>query len=148
MNNIDKLKSKLQIAVSNRDYVAASKITSQLKIEMNRSERVTLNSMLLSFTEEDKKKSLTLMHKLFVYADLAYGAAVEFEAHLKKFDGSIEIDICKIAKEVAQKMRSITREVDKMGSEEMSDDFGRMCDTISIMAENEIYKHQAKIFKK
>lgn len=99
-------------------------------------------------TEEDRKKSMALMHKLFVFADILYGAAVDFEDHIKKFDTSISIDVANQAKKAAAISRGITRHVDSFNDEELSEDFGNLCDEIQMIAMNCIYKREVRFNKK
>ena len=148
MNQLIKLQEQLRQAVLARNYIKINKLQSQIKAEKSRQERISLSVMLPEISEEDKKKSLHLMHQVFIFADLLYGAALDFESHLRKLDKSITIDICEQAKKAAKVCREITRNVDLMGNEEMSEDFGIMCDTIKMMAMNEIFKRETKIFKK
>lgn len=148
MKQIEKIKSKLQTAINKRDYVNIPRLRGELEMELKRKEVVSLASLLPSMTEENKKEALCKMHKCFVYSDLAYGAALDFESYLKRFDRSISVDLCRKINDVAKRFREVAREVDNMKSEEMSEDFGEMCDRIGLIADNEIYKHQGKVFKR
>lgn len=147
MNQLIKLQEQLRQAVLARNYIKINKLQSQIKAEQSRQERISLATMLPEISEEDKKKSLHLMHQVFIFADLLYGAALDFESHLRKQDKSIVIDICEQAKKAAKACRNITREVDNMNSKEMSEDYGNMCDNIQMMVMNEVYKHENKVFK-
>ena len=92
--------------------------------------------------------ALVLMHQVFVFADMLYGAALEFEEYLKGFDRSVTLPVVVRAKKAAAECRDITRYVDSFGDERMSALFGEMCDEISLNAQNVIYRYVRKETKK
>ncbi len=98
--------------------------------------------------QRKRDKALVLMHQVFVFADMLYGAALEFEEYLKGFDRSVTLPVVVRAKKAAAECRDITRYVDSFGDERMSALFGEMCDEISLNAQNVIYRYVRKETKK
>lgn len=142
MNNLEKLKEKYRKETLARNYVALPKIREEIQKEIKRVERTSLGSILPNMSEEERIQSLRLMHKLFVFSDILYGSALEFTEHMRKFDPSISIEVCNQARKAANICRDITRSVDVFKDEKMSEDFGTMCDSIQMIAMNEIYKRE------
>lgn len=74
MNQLTKLQEQLRQAVLVRNYIKINKLQSQIKAEQSRQERISLAVMLPEISEEDKKRSLHLMHQVFIFADLLESA--------------------------------------------------------------------------
>lgn len=144
MTHLKNLQEKYRQAVLQRNYAKLPELQQAIRAEMQRIERTSLGSLLPSMTKEDRIQSLRLMHRLFVFADILYGIALEFEGHMRNFDPSISVDVCCQAKKAASLCRDIIRNVDAFEDEKMSEGFGEMCDTIQMMVMNEIYKRETR----
>ena len=138
---LEKLQRQLAMAIKERRYARMAEL--QRKIE-----HVPLSFLLPKFTPQERDKALVLMHQVFVFADMLYGAALEFEEYLKGFDRSVTLPVVVRAKKAAAECRDITRYVDSFGDERMSALFGEMCDEISLNAQNVIYRYVRKETKK
>lgn len=84
------------------------------------------------------------MHKVFITADMLYGFALEFENSVRKFDPSMDIHIVRTVKQIGEMSRSITRNVDDFNCQALSGNFGDMCDEVSMVLENIIYKYRQR----
>ena len=56
----------------------------------------------------------------------------------------METHVFRKVKEIAEISRSITRNVDSFNCKELSDSFGNMCDEVSMVLENIIYKYRQR----
>lgn len=141
-NRLEELNMKFREALMRQEFTKANKIQNKIRIELQKKEYTPLNNLLPLMSEKEKEKALTLMHKVFMTADLLYGYALDFESYLNRFDPSLEVAIVKKVKEIANVSRDITRNVDQYKDEKLSEDFGRMCDEASLVLENIIYKYR------
>lgn len=148
MTELQKLDIKLSEALKKRNYTEFNKLTARKKLLMQAKEQISLAKVITELTEEEKKESLRLMHKVFILSDLLYGSTLEFESYLKKFDKSIDVEVVNQAKQAVKLLHGITKNVDDLKDDEMSEDFGNKCDSISLVFDNMINKmFQEKISK-
>ena len=148
MTELQKLDIKLSEALKKRNYTEFNKLTVRKKLLMQAKEQISLAKVITELTEEEKKESLRLMHKVFIISDLLYGSTLEFESYLKKFDKSIDVEVVNQAKQAVKLLHGITKNVDDLKDDEMSEDFGNKCDSISLVVDNMINKmFQEKINK-
>ena len=148
MTELQKLDIKLSEALKKKDFIKYRKLLNQKKLLMQAKEQISLAKVITELTEEEKKESLRLMHKVFILSDLLYGATLEFERYLKKFDNKIDVEVVNQAKQAVKLLHGITKNVDDLKDDEMSEDFGNKCDSISLVVDNMINKmFQEKINK-
>ena len=148
MTELQKLDDKLAKALKSKNYTKFNELMKQKKVLMQAKEQISLASVLTNFTEEQKKESLRLMNKTFILSDLLYGAAIEFESYLKKFDKLLDVEAVNKAKQAVKLLHDITKNVDDLKDDELSEDFGNKCDSISLVVDNMINKiFQEKIKK-
>lgn len=143
-SKIEKLKSDLRESIMRKNYVKAQKLRIKLEEERQRREVVPLGTMFDDVTAEKKYTIMCQMHRMFVYADLLYGAALDFEACIKQLDKSATVFVVEKAKEAAKNTRDITKNVDEIGNIKLSADFGDMCDEIEKLVVNKINKYMRK----
>ena len=143
-NRLIQLQNKLNEAILKQQYSKIAKLRQQIQIEMNRKEHVPLQTLLPGMSEQQKEEALCRMHKLFITADLLYGFALDFENTIRKYYPSMETHVFSKVKEIAEISRSITRNVDSFNCKELSDSFGNMCDEVSMVLENIIYKYRQR----
>lgn len=143
-DRLTELRKKLSAAIMAQQYTKVAKLQKQIKTEMSRKENVPLSTLLPGMSERQTEEALTKMHKLFITADLLYGYALEFETTIRKYDPSMETHVFRKVKEIAEISRSITRNVDDFHCEELSENFGNMCDECSVVLENIIYKYRQR----
>lgn len=143
-SKIEKLKSDLRESIMQKNYVKAQKLRIKLEEEMQRREVVPLATMFDEITADQKYAIMLQMHRMFVYADLLYGAALDFEACIKQLDQSSTVFVVEKAKEAAKSTRDITKNVDEIGNMKLSADFGDMCDEIEKLVVNKINKYMRK----
>ena len=141
---LEQLQKKLSEAIMNRQYSKVAKIQSQIKTEMSRREFVPLQSLLPKMTEEQTEESLIKMHKVFILADMLYGFALDFESTIQKYDPSMSLMIVNKVREISKTSREITKNVDDLHAEILSENFGNMCDECSMVMENIIYKYRQR----
>lgn len=132
---LEKLQRQLAMAIKERRYARMAELQRKIAALQNVREHVPLSFLLPKFTPQERDKALVLMHQVFVFADMLYGAALEFEEYLKGFDRSVTLPVVVRAKKAAAECRDITRYVDSFGDERMSALFGEMCDEISLNAQ-------------
>ena len=148
MTELQKLDIKLSEALKKKDFIKYRKLLNQKKLLMQAKEQISLAKVITELTEDEKKESLRLMNKVFILSDLLYGSTLEFESYLKKFDKSIDVEVVNQAKQAVKLLHGITKNVDDLKDDEMSDDFGEKCDSISLVVDNMINKmFQEKINK-
>lgn len=150
-NKLLKLQDALLVATSRRDYVKVRKIQSKIKsiMSIKETEHVTLVTVLESATEEQRKEALLKMHRVFILSDILYGAALEFEDYMSFLDDSIrEIEATEAAKQAIKILHGITKNVDNLNSQAMSEGFGEMCDEVSLMIDNVVNRKIQKVIKK
>ena len=128
---LEKLQRQLAMAIKERRYARMAELQRKIAALQNVREHVPLSFLLPKFTPQERDKALVLMHQVFVFADMLYGAALEFEEYLKGFDRSVTLPVVVRAKKAAAECRDITRYVDSFGDERMSALFGEMCDEIA-----------------
>lgn len=138
------LQGKMKEALRNRQYTKVVKLQAQIRNELQRKENVPLSTLLPKMTERQKEEGLLKMHKLFITADILYGFALEFENTIRKYDPSMETHVFRKVKEIAEISRGITRNVDDFHCQELSENFGNMCDECSVVLENVIYKYRQR----
>ena len=141
---IKALRERLQKAQRKRDYVGMVKIQRELAETAHRTERVPMQEVATQMTVEDHYEAVCLMVRMFVFADLLYGAAVDFGAFLRRY-GVVAVPLARMAEETARKCRSLTKEVDITGDEEFSDRFGQLCDECDLMMRNKVYAEEARL---
>lgn len=148
MTELQKLDIKLSQALKKRNYTEFNKLSSQKKVLMQAKEQISLAKVITDLTYEEKKESLRLMNKVFILSDLLYGTTLDFESYLKKFDKSIDVEVVNQAKKAVNLLHGITKNVDDLRDDELSEDFGEKCDSISLVVDNMINKmFQEKINK-
>lgn len=143
-NKIITLQEKLKVALRNQKYTEVVKLQNQLKQELNRKENVPLSTILPQMTPKEVEDALCKMHKVFIIADILYGFAMEFEETIQKFDPSMEMHVVKKIRDISSISRGITKEVDRLGCNRLSETFGDMCDEVSLLIENVIYKYRQR----
>lgn len=143
-NRLQDLQKKLSEAILKRQYTRIPKLQQQIKLELSRKENVPLKTLLPKMTPQQIEESLTCMHKVFITADMLYGFALEFENSVRKFDPSMDIHIVRTVKQIGEMSRSITRNVDDFNCQALSGNFGDMCDEVSMVLENIIYKYRQR----
>ena len=143
-NRLQDLQKKLSEAILNRQYTKVAKLQNQIKAELHRKENVPLKKLLPEMTPQQIEESLTKMHKVFITADMLYGFALDFESAVRKFDPSMDIHIVRTVKQIGEMCRSITRHVDDFNCQTLSGNFGDMCDEVSMVLENIIYKYRQR----
>ena len=117
---LEKLQRQLAMAIKERRYARMAELQRKIAALQNVREHVPLSFLLPKFTPQERDKALVLMHQVFVFADMLYGAALEFEEYLKRFDRSVTLPVVVRAKKAAAECRDITRYVDSFGDERMS----------------------------
>ena len=148
MTELQKLDIKISKALRKRNYTECNKLSAQKKVLMQAKEQISLAKVITELTDEEKKESLRLMHKVFILSDLLYGATLDFESYLKKFDKSIDVEVVNQAKKAVRLLHGITKNVDDLKDDELSEDFGEKCDSISLVFDNIMNKmFQEKINK-
>lgn len=148
MTELQKLDIKLSQALRKRNYTEFNKLSSQKKVLMQAKEQISLAKVITELTDEERKESLRLMNKVFILSDILYGATLEFESYLKKFDKSIDVEVVNQSKQAVKLLHGITKNVDDLRDDELSEDFGEKCDSISLVVDNMINKmFQEKINK-
>ena len=148
MTELQKLDIKISKALRKRNYTEFNKLSAQKKLLMQAKEQISLAKVIEELTDEEKKESLRLMNKTFILSDLLYGTAIEFESYLKKFDKSIDVEVVNQAKQAVKLLHGITKNVDDLKDDELSEDFGEKCDNISLVVDNMINKmFQEKVNK-
>ena len=148
MTELQKLDIKLSQALRKRNYTEFNKLSAQKKVLMQAKEQISLAKVITDLTYEEKKESLRLMNKVFILSDLLYGATLDFESYLRKFDKSIDVEVVNQAKKAVRLLHGITKNVDDLKDDELSEDFGEKCDNISLVVDNMMNKmFQEKINK-
>lgn len=143
-NKLITLQEKLKVALAHQRYTEVVKLQKQIRQELNRKEHVPLSTILPQMSPTEIEDALCKMHKVFVTADILYGFALDFESTIQKYDASMEMHVVRKVREIAQISRGITKEVDAIGCNHLSDTFGNMCDEISMLLENVIYKYRQR----
>lgn len=119
-----------------------------LQRELNRIqievERTSLASVALEMSVDDHYDAICRMVRMFVFADMLYGSAVDFKEFLKKYRIT-DIPLATMAEETARKCRSMTREIDNFNDSGLSEQFGNLCDECSMMVMNKIYAYEARL---
>lgn len=139
------LRLKLAEAIKKRDYLKASKFQNDINNLLSQGEVITLSSMINNKTEEERDKVIVTMNKVFAFADLLQGYALDFQSLVQKMDNRVQsVDICRKAKEAARICLSITKEVSQYKDEKFNETFQNMCDEIDMVTSNIIYKHYQK----
>ncbi len=88
---LEKLQRQLAMAIKERRYARMAELQRKIAALQNVREHVPLSFLLPKFTPQERDKALVLMHQVFVFADMLYGAALEFEEYLKGFDRSVTL---------------------------------------------------------
>ena len=70
-------------------------------------ERLSLSSVAKEMSVDDHYEAICKMVRMFVFADMLYGAAIDFKAFLVKYH-IVDIPIASLAEDVAKKCRNIT----------------------------------------
>lgn len=126
------------------DFVRAVKYQKELTAMLQEVERMSLASVARDMSVDDHYEAICRMVRMFVFADMLYGAAVDFKAFLEKYH-IVDVPIASLAEETARKCRNITREIDNFHDESLSDQFGELCDECNMMVMNKIYGAEAKL---
>ena len=140
MTELQKLDIKISKALRKRNYTECNKLSAQKKVLMQAKEQISLAKVITDLTDEERKESLRLMNKVFILSDILYGATLEFESYLKKFDKSIDVEVVNQAKQAVKLLHGITKNVDDLKDDELSEDFGEKCDNISLVVDNMMNK--------
>ena len=90
---LEKLQRQLAMAIKERRYARMAELQRKIAALQNVREHVPLSFLLPKFTPQERDKALVLMHQVFVFADMLYGAALEFEEYLKGFDRSVTLPV-------------------------------------------------------
>lgn len=138
------LQDKILKANRKGDYIKSIKYQNELRAIQMEVERMSLASVAKEMSVDDHYEAICEMVRMFVFADMLYGAAVDFKAFLKKYH-IVDVPIASLAEETAKKCRNITREIDNFHDESMSDQFGELCDECNMMVMNKIYSSEAKL---
>lgn len=143
-NKLTQLQKKLSEAIMSQQYTKVVKLQKQIKTEMSRRELVPLQSLLPQMTPEQTEEALIKMHKVFVLADMLYGFAVDFESTIQKYDPSMTLLVTNKVREIKKVSSEITKNVDDLHCDRLSESFGDMCDECSYVIENIIYKYRQR----
>lgn len=144
MTQLKKIEQKISDALRKNDYAKVFELNKQKKVLMQAEERTSLAKILPEFSEQEKIEALRKMHKVFVLSDLLYGAALDFQSYLNRFDSTIEIQAVKEAEKAVKILHNITKNIDDLNNEEMSSEFGDFCDNLNLIIENSINKQFIK----
>lgn len=147
MNNARKvveLQKNIMKATKRGDYINAMKLQRELNRIQIEVERTSLASVALEMSVDDHYDAICRMVRMFVFADMLYGAAVDFKEFLKKYRIT-DIPLATMAEETARKCRSMTREIDNFNDSGLSEQFGNLCDECSMMVMNKIYAYEARL---
>lgn len=145
MNEKKILNLQEKLAKAYRSYNLAE--VARLQGEINRLEKTTvtapMNNILERVDEKKRTEVLNTMHKMFILSDLLYGVAIDFENAIRKIDSSITtVHVVRKAKSAADDLRSITREIDTLKDDYLSETFGDMADETDIILTNVINKYR------
>lgn len=143
-NKLTELQKKLNQAILAQQFTKVAKIQKQIQIEMSRREFVPLKNLLPDMTPEETEESLMKMHKVFVMADMLYGFALDFEKSVQKYDPTMQLLIVNKVRQIGKLSRDITKNVDDFHCEQLSENFGNMCDECGLVIENVIYKYRQR----
>lgn len=138
------LQDKILKANKKGDYIKSIKYQNELRAIQMEVERMSLASVAKEMSVDDHYEAICEMVRMFVFADMLYGAAVDFKAFLKKYH-IVDVPIASLAEETARKCRNITREIDNFHDASMSDQFGELCDECNMIVMNKIYSSEAKL---
>ena len=95
-------------------------------------------------TPEQTEEALMKMHKVFVMADMLYGFALDFESTIQKYDPSMTLLVTNKVRQIKKISSEITQNVDALGCDRLSEQFGDMCDECSLVVQNIIYKYRQR----
>ena len=143
-NRLTQLQKKLKDALLSGQYTKAAKIQKQISLEKSRKELVPLNTLLPEMTPEQTEEALMKMHKVFVMADMLYGFALDFESTNQKYDPSMTLLVTNKVRQIKKISSEITQNVDALGCDRLSEQFGDMCDECSLVVQNIIYKYRQR----
>lgn len=143
-NRLTQLQKKLKDALLSGQYTKAAKIQKQISLEKSRKELVPLNTLLPEMTTEQTEEALMKMHKVFVMADMLYGFALDFESTIQKYDPSMTLLVTNKVRQIKKISSEITQNVDALGCDRLSEQFGDMCDECSLVVQNIIYKYRQR----
>ena len=143
-NRLTQLPKKLKDALLSGQYTKAAKIQKQISLEKSRKELVPLNTLLPEMTPEQTEEALMKMHKVFVMADMLYGFALDFESTIQKYDPSMTLLVTNKVRQIKKISSEITQNVDALGCDRLSEQFGDMCDECSLVVQNIIYKYRQR----
>lgn len=143
-NRLTQLQKKLKDSLLSGQYTKAAKIQKQITLEKQRKELVPLNTLLPEMTQEQTEEALMKMHKVFVMADMLYGFALDFESTIQKYDPSMTLLVTNKVRQIKKISSEITQNVDALGCDRLSEQFGDMCDECSLVVQNIIYKYRQR----
>ena len=143
-NRLTQLQKKLKDALLSGQYTKAAKIQKQISLEKSRKELVPLNTLLPEMTTEQTEEALLKMHKDFVMADMLYGFALDFESTIQKYDPNMTLLVTNKVRQIKKISSEITQNVDALGCDRLSEQFGDMCDECSLVVQNIIYKYRQR----
>ena len=143
-NRLTQLQKKLKDALLSGQYTKAAKIQKQISLEKSRKELVPLNTLLPEMTTEQTEEALMKMHKVFVMADMLYGFALDFESTIQKYDPNMTLLVTNKVRQIKKISSEITQNVDALGCDRLSEQFGDMCDECSLVVQNIIYKYRQR----
>ena len=143
-NRLTQLQKKLKDALLSGQYTKVAKIQKQISLEKSRKELVPLNTLLPEMTTEQTEEALMKMHKVFVMADMLYGFALDFESTIQKYDPSMTLLVTNKVRQIKKISSEITQNVDALGCDRLSEQFGDMCDECSLVVQNIIYKYRQR----
>ena len=143
-NRLTQLQKKLKDSLLSGQYTKAAKIQKQITLEKQRKELVPINTLLPEMTQEQTEEALMKMHKVFVMADMLYGFALDFESTIQKYDPSMTLLVTNKVRQIKKISSEITQNVDALGCDRLSEQFGDMCDECSLVVQNIIYKYRQR----
>ena len=143
-NRLTQLQKKLHECIMKQQYTKASKIQKQIQTELQRKELVPLQTLLPQMTSVQTEEALMKMHKVFIIADMLYGFALDFESTIQKYDPSMSLHVVNKVREIHKLSSDITKNVDALHCDRLSETFGDMCDECRLVIENIIYKYRQR----
>lgn len=136
------LQKKILQASKKGDYIKIINYQRELEALMQEVESMSLGSVVHDMSVDDHYQAVCLMVRMFIFADMLYGAAVDFKDFLKKYEIT-DVPIASLAADTAKNCHNITREIDALNDDELSERFGDICDECNMMVMNKVYTAEA-----
>lgn len=141
---IIEIQEKMFKARRAKDFISEIRYHKELRSILDERESDTLGNVVKNLTADEHYTEICMMVRMFVFADMMYGAAIDFKGFLTKF-GIVDIPLATLGENTAKECRNITREIDNFKDEGMSEAFGQLCDECNMMVMNKIYSREAKL---